>query len=215
MKWLPTGLALAALLGITGISSTPSVAAVAAPAGDDRCTASDVQRLAHHIFDVVTLAWTDDGSAEEAQADHLFEDCQFRLYDDNDPEDNPDNPEIPHVFSEDDYFLAGISAGYTYAELEELGFTRAEAIAEMNKFTDRFFWGPATATDAELEEIELASTPYLDAFLGDDLIVGNHIYVLFKANKLDPGDYKWRWEVSFPGEGTGVTYGAVTITPGT
>ena len=164
MKWLPTGLALAALLGITGISSTPSVAAVAAPAGDDRCTASDVQRLAHHIFDVVTLAWTDDGSAEEAQADHLFEDCQFRLYDDNDPEDNPDNPEIPHVFSEDDYFLAGISAGYTYAELEELGFTRAEAIAEMNKFTDRFFWGPATATDAELEEIKLASTPYLGRF---------------------------------------------------
>ena len=215
MKWLPSGLALAALLSITGISSTVSAAAAPSPATDDRCSASDVQRLAHHIFDVVTLAWTESGSAEEAEADHLFEDCQFRLYDDNDPEETPDNPEIPHVFAEDEYFLGGISHWFTPADLEEYGFTRAEAIAEMKKATDKFFWGPATAADPQLKQIKVATTPYLDAFLGEgNPMVGNHRYVLFKANRLDPGDYKWRWERTEEGE-THIFHGAVTITPGT
>jgi len=213
VKRLLSGLALFALLTIPVISSNQSAAA-ASPQSADRCTATDVQRIAHHFFDFAT-DWSGDGSPEDLYADHLFVNCQFRLYDSNDPEDNPDNPEIPHVFSEGDYFLAGIAGWYTYAELEDLGFTRADAIAEMNKYTDRFFWGPATATDAELKEINLKSTPYLDGFLGDDPIVGNHIYVIFKPNKHEPGEYKWRWEVSFAGEGTGYFYGAVTITPGT
>ena len=209
MNWLPSGLALAALLSISGVSSTSSEGTVASP--DNRCTAADVQRVAHHFYDFAN-DWTDDGSAQDVYANHLFVDCQFRLYDNNDPEDNPDTPEIPHVFAEDEYFLGGVANWLTDAELEAAGFTRAEGIAYLKTLTDRFFWGPATTTDAQLQEIKVATTPYLDNIFAEEQTVGNHRYIVFKANRLDPGDYKWRFERTDE-NGTFATYGAVTITP--
>lgn len=216
MNWLPGGLALAALISITGISPTATTVPAAPPTADDRCTASDIQFVAHRNYDLFTLVFTDNGSPREnALAHHIAEDCQFRLYDDNDSEDNPDNPEVPHVFSEDDYFLGGIAFWYTLAELDEFGLSRAEAIADMKKFTEKVYWGPASATDAQLVPIDVATTPYRNEVLGDEPLVGNHRYVLFKAGTLAPGTYQWRWEQSYPGEETSVSRGAVTITAGT
>ncbi|TFD46355.1 hypothetical protein E3T55_17230 [Cryobacterium frigoriphilum] len=218
MKWLFSGLTLAALLSITGQSATAAPEAVTSPRADDRCTASDVQRIAHHFYDFGS-DWTEDGSPEAIYAAHLFEDCQFRFYDNNDPEDNPNSPEIPHVFSQGGYFLGGIANWFTASEFEAEGLTESEAVALMKTWTDRVFWGPATATDAELKEIKVATTPYGDAFLDEDdplagkhSSVGNHRYVIFKANTLEPGDYRWRWERA-AGGATYVFYGAVTVTP--
>jgi hypothetical protein len=151
------------------------------------------------------------------RADHIWEDCQFRFYDDNDDENSPDNPEVPHVFSTRDYVLGGILIFEfrkgPYVFIPGPKFDRAAAIAEMKTIKDRIFWGPTTASDDALNEIPVTIGPYHDGLLPLGPAVGNQRYIIFPPRSLAPGKYKWRWEQVDPLFGVGVYHGAVTITP--
>lgn len=212
MMRLVNGLAIAALLGAAGMG-TGTVAGASPPSGSERCTATDSWFMAHAGFEVAYFAASDSAATPRlnALADHIWEDCQFRLYDDNDEENDADNPEIPHVFSEDDYFLGGILYVYFHVELGP-AFTRAEALAEMKTATDRFFWSPATVPDGSLDEIPVITGRYRDGLLPLGRAVGNHRYIIFPPGSHAPGEYNWRWEHSFP-DGMTISRGSVTISP--
>jgi len=205
MKRILGGLALAALICVGGVSAPVTASGPAR----DRCTFAEIQRFVHAGFEVARLSFNHpDASPGAAQADHIWDDCQFRFYDNNDE----DNPEVPHVFSEDDYFLAGVFIFYFHEDLSG-EFDRADAIADMAKSTDRFFWGPSTATDSELQEMAITYGPYKDGLLPLGPAVGAHWYIIFPPGSQEPGEYRWRYEQYYEGELGFVANGAVIITP--
>lgn len=155
---------------------------VVAPAGaaDEICTSGDVQRMVGAMQQAF-------GTGSEAA-----ERCQFRLYDGND--DVPDAPEVPHVFTDQDWVLAGILQWSPRDVLDEFGLKRADGVDYLtNDVVDRFFWGPKGET---LDEIPLTHTNYRGFVFADGggRLVGNHRYHVFAPGSLDPGEYEWRWE---------------------
>ncbi len=132
-----------------------------------------------------------------------FSQCQFRIFDENDdftdPFGNPDNPEIPHVFTDKDYILAGIALFEGYEFFDRPEYDRNAAIGFLNLVVDRFFFGTAATPDADLEEIALTQTNYRD-FVVEAFghIVATHKYHIFSPGALAPGEYKFRLEETFP-----------------
>ena len=162
--------------------------------------------------DINTLIQAAPRTTQTAEFDEAWANCQFRLYDDNDGETNPDQPEIPHVFSERDYILGGILLWWTRDELTSMGWTKQQGIEDMEKVGDRVLWG---AKGAKPARIPLSSTDYRvvrDPEYG--WLVITHRYLVFKPGSLSPGTYEWRWEQSYQGEVVGVTMGTVIITRG-
>jgi hypothetical protein len=78
-----------------------------------------------------------------------WQDCQFRFYDDNDEDD----PEVPHVFSDKDYFIGAIALFEFYDAFQRPDFDRAAAVASLEAITTRVFFGPASIPDAALPEL--------------------------------------------------------------
>ena len=144
-----------------------------------------------------------------AASAHRWEDCQFRLYDDNDQDD----PEVPHIFSDQDTFLAGIFYFLFDFEIDEFfGGDRKLAIADLESVSERFFFGPATLPDESLPEVPLTQTSYRGAQLptiGGQLVY-THLYATFPAGSLVAGKYKYRFEQEYAGE-LFVARGVVTI----
>lgn len=196
----------ASLLAATLLSSSP--AAAGGPV-DQRCTKGDVTALAK-AGPHVAKAYFGGSHSRHAMT---WPRCQFRLYDDNDTGPAPDNPEIPHVFTVNDYFLAGLFLFDNRPARE-----RAAAIADFATVDIHFYFGPSHLSDAALPEIPLSRTccgyvvlagpdPIPD-FGGRNLWM--HHYTIFKPGSLAAGTYRWRSVISDPTE-TSVYYGSVTI----
>ena len=197
MKRLATILAFVMM----ALFMSPAAPAVAA-SSDGRCTKGDVQRLAN----AGPIAGLHSREGLETGPAGTWENCQFRLYDDT----------TTHVFSDEDYFLAGIFFFLSYDEFDRLGIDRAGAIALLEGFIPRFFWGPAGTPDADLEEIALTSTSFRDTRIAPELgghVVYNHNYTIFEPGSLQPGDYVFRWD-QHDDEGDFTVRGSVTIVDG-
>jgi hypothetical protein len=194
----------ALLVAMSGLLAAPSTEA-AAPGQE--CTRGDAQAVAEAGPHFAKAFFEGSPSA----AAETWARCQFRLYDDNDPLEDPDNPEIPHVFTVNDFFLAGIF----YFEGIDPGQHRADAIASLDVAASRFYFGPSTTPDADLPQVPLTRTGYRDAVLPlfDGHNIWVHDYAIFEPGELAPGEYRWRAEVGFPGD-ISVYFGAVTILVG-
>lgn len=142
-----------------------------AGAGDQVCTKGDVQRM--------VAAMPQAFATQSAAA----ADCQFRLYD----------VASPHVFSENDWILAGILQWSPRDVLDELGLKRADGVDYLTNFVvDSLFWGPK---GGPLEEISLTHTNYRGNVFDDagGRLVINHRYHIFSPGSLDEGEYEWKW----------------------
>lgn len=200
-----TALATMAMTLAFGVST-----AVSAPA---HCTRGDVQAIAQAGPQFGTRVLGVQPHGESAASTRKWVDCQFRLYDDNDEND----PEVPHVFSEDDWIVGGVAPFIFYSEFPLVGGSRRSATAYMDTWTTRFYFGPASLADAELPEVSLTETSYADAqfpALGDR-VVWKQVYVIFPAGSLAPGTYRFRSEDLVPDgflAGEGVARGLIVIT---
>lgn len=174
-----------------------------------RCTKGDVTALAVAGPHVAKAYF----GGSQSRHGQIWPRCQFRLYDDNDTGAGPDNPEIPHVFTVNDYFLAGIFL-FDNRPVRE----RKAAIADFAKVGIRFYFGPSNLPDAELREVPLrrvccgyvvlAGPDPIPDFGGLNLWI--HHYAIFEPGSLDAGTYRWRAVVDDLSETT-VDYGSVTI----
>lgn len=197
---IPRCVVAALLMAGVGLAAAPSTA-VADPGRT--CSGGDARALAQAGPHFARKFLESSSSA----AAGIWVSCQFRLYDDNEPEDDPDNPEIPHVFTVNDFFLAGIF----YFEDVGRDQHRNAAISVLGSHVSRFYFGPSSTPDAQLPQIQLTRTGYRGAVLP---LVGGHVvwihdYVIFEPGSLAPGDYHWRAELD-----TSVYFGAVTIVAG-
>lgn len=103
--------------------------------------------------------------------------CQYRLYWEE------------MTFCEDDVILGGIVYWWTYHEMEELGWSRSEAIADMELVRDRVWLDGAEQT--------MTVTAYKDANnaqLGR-LVYNHRAY----TTRLLPGDHLSSWVQTYPG----------------
>ena len=112
--------------------------------------------------------------------------CQYRAFFDGE-----------HVtFQENDWFVGGI---VWFADYQQLGQTREEGIAELEKYTDRL-WLSEIGPDGEVGtpvEQSLMETAYKNLDTPDfGLIVYQHRGVILH---LPPGDYLSTLEISFEG----------------
>ena len=162
-----------------------ATSAAAAPAAVTACTKGDVDSLAHGAIAVAMQSFR----GREMGSSGAWS-CQFRLYDGN--EDPEDNPEIPHVFKASDWFLGGIFYWWTFAELEEFGWTRQEGLAHINAIEDHLFWRPA---GGQWTELPLSRTVYRGVPSPSGVApVMQHRCYIFAAGSLAPGVYEWRWD---------------------
>jgi len=192
--------AIAALLALAG-------AAPAAASGQSLCSKGDVQALADGTIPVAKQVFKE---RENGSGNAWL--CQFRFYDGNDGE-TPDNPEVPDVFRQSDWFLAGIFDWLTVAEMQELGVDRAGAAALIGSIQDRLFW---REQGGEWTELPLMETPYrtVRAPWGEVLNVFRHRYHVFAAGTYEPGIYEWRVDTVGPFDPPEyTTYGEVHIVP--
>jgi hypothetical protein len=204
-------LTAALLTGLLTAGSSP-----AAANADDVCTASLVHRFANNGPQGAREYFVDE-STEGLGAAWAY--CQFRLYDDNDEEASPDAPEVPHVFSEDDWFLGGILIWLERRDLEVLGFNHQEGIEFLKEIEERFYFG---RQGSRLVEMPLRQSRYQDVVIDPSLgpLLINQRYHIFPAESLSPGMYEWRYVQTWPEEFnilfpdaplTFVTHGAVRI----
>lgn len=172
------------------------------------CTRGDVQAMANSAAAIARKHFNELPGHSEP-----WPDCQFRLYDDNDDETSPDAPEVPHVFTDRDFILAGVLAFEFRDVLDRPTYDRAAAIESIRSFVPRFYWGPSTSEDSELVEIPLEITPYKGGALplGNAILV--HHYAIFEPGELAPGTYHWRTDWTDPVFGDGTARGTVVIVP--
>jgi hypothetical protein len=193
------------LLVIPTLLAISSVATVAA-ADADTCTKGNVQGLARSAMAVAkqTFKGREHGSGNSWS-------CQFRLYDGNDDENNPDNPEVPDVFGETDWFLGGVFLWLTSGDLADLGWSKAEGRAFLESAViDRLFWRSQGGTWSELGLTRTVSHG-TRAPWGEVLPLLTHTYFVFEAGSLAPGTYEWRWEWQDPVFGSDTVYGEVQV----
>lgn len=140
--------------------------------------------------------------------------CQLRLYDDNDDLLDPffgemvDNPEVPHYFTDEEYFLAGIFQFVPTEVVRSFGHNELVQFFDED-VVDEFYWGPE---GSDLVEFPLTHSSYRtwnSLFFG--LVMGNHRYYIFEPGSLTPGTYEWRWETFDPFFGAFVAHGTVII----
>ena len=113
--------------------------------------------------------------------------CQYRLFWDGE-----------HVtFQEADWFVGGVVSFWDY---QRSGITRAEAIVELEKYTDRLWLsqiGPGGAVGTPVE-LTLANTGYKNTYRKElGLVVYRHSTVILH---LPPGDYLSTLVSSYEGE---------------
>jgi hypothetical protein len=197
---------LGVLLGLA--LSLTTVAGPVAPASAGAaysCGRADINRL---------IRAPGPGVTPTPKFEKAWANCQFRLYDDNDGE-TPDAPEIPHVFSSNEPFLAGNLAWLTRDELKSMGLSLEAGIRFLKAAEDRLFWG---RSGGPLAEVPLVHTRYrvVHDTEGDGWLVINQRYFVFERGSLSPGTYKWRQEQrGWAGDPqVYVTTGTVVITDG-
>lgn len=114
--------------------------------------------------------------------------CQFRLYENG----------KTFRFSDQDYIVGGHAAFWTYDELEELGMSRAEAIADMKSITEEVEIATIVGGNVgTFEPVPLIVTKYRDALASPGRVVYNHRAFI---TKLPVGQYFVRYTERVPGE---------------
>jgi hypothetical protein len=170
------GLAMVALVTFIGMQPARGET-------EEACTYGDAQAL---LLEAPVAATQSDRS-DRPHLGGLWDECQFRLY---------ENRET-FTFQEDDHILGGIAWWWTYEEMDAFGWTRAEAIEDLELVTDRIElavrdgdrWGP-------FEPVPVIVTSYRDAQLFGTHIVFNHRAFIAQ---LTAGEYLVRWTESYPG----------------
>ena len=175
-----TGLVVLAVVACVGIQPAR------AETGDP-CTYGGAQAL---LQAVPVAASRSDLSEETGIQPHLgglWDECQFRLYEDKQTV----------TFQEDDYILGGIAVWWTYDEMAQFGFSRAEAIEDLQRITDRIEIATVDGRGGRprFEPVSVIVTPYRDAQLFGTQIVYNHRAFIAK---LPAGEYLVRWTQSAP-----------------
>jgi hypothetical protein len=172
---------ISALIVVLAIISIP---AAHAAASDEPCSYGDAQALLNQGPVAFRLA---DGSANQPGLGGLVGRCQFRLYEDG----------ATVTFSDEDYFLGGIILFWTYEELEEFGWTRAEAIADLKLVTDRVEIASVEGGEiGAFEDVPLIATRFRDAFGPPGHVVYTHHAFI---TQLPAGEYLVRYTQSYPG----------------
>lgn len=172
-----TFLALALAL-VACIGPQPALAQTEEP-----CSYGDAQAL---LLEVPVAATQSDRS-DRPHLGGLWKECQFRLYEHGET----------FTFGEDDYILGGIAWWWSYEEMEEFGWSREEAIADLQLVTDRVEIAVVNRGKREpFEPVPLILTSYRDAQLFGTHIVFNHRAFIAQ---LPAGDYLVRWTESYPG----------------
>jgi hypothetical protein len=153
-------------------------------AASEPCSYGDAQALLNQGPVAFRLA---DGSADQPGLGGLVGRCQFRLYEDG----------ATVTFSDEDYFLGGIFLFWTYEELEEFGWTRAEAIADLKLVTDRMEIASVVGGEiGAFEDVPLIVTRFRDAFGPPGHVVYTHHAFI---TQLPAGEYLVRYTQSYPG----------------
>lgn len=132
----------------------------------------------------------------------LWDECQFRLYQDKET--------IP--FQADDYILGGIAVWWTYDEMAQFGLSRAEAIEDLERVTDRIEIATVDGRGGRprFAPVPVIVTTYRDAQLFGSQIVYNHRAFIAK---LPAGEYLVRWTQSYPGFRDFVSTVRLLVTP--
>ena len=125
---------------------------------------------------------------ESTRLGDYYRHCQFRLYEDG----------KTFRFSDQDYIVGGIAQFFTFHALEELGMSRAEAIADMESITEEVDIATIVGGNVgTFEPVPLIVTKYRDALASPGLVVYNHRAFI---TKLPAGQYFVRSTERFPGE---------------
>jgi hypothetical protein len=142
---------------------------------------------AQALLQMAPVAATQSDGSDRPHLGQLWEECQFRLYLDGETV----------TFREDDYILGAIAWWWTYEEMAEFGWSRAQAIDDLQLVTDRIEM--ATVTDGvagPFEPVPVIVTKYRDAPLFGMHIVFNQRAIL---TQLPAGEYLVHWTESYPG----------------
>jgi hypothetical protein len=197
-----------ALLAAAALSLTLATAAgvpkAVAASPEYVCTEEDVLRV---VEDAAPR------TVQDPALEASFANCQFRLYDDNDGE-TPDSPEVPHTFSDDEWFMAGVLTWMTKEDLKDEGLTKKQGSDTINNVVDRLFLGesggPLVEVPLESTEIRTVHDPEYKW-----LIINQH-YAVFPPGSLAPGTYSWRAELGAFGDTdeTSIIHGVLIVTDG-
>jgi len=147
------------------------------------CTYGDAQALLQEL----PLAFTQPLSSDRPRLGQLFGRCQFRWFQDGET----------IAFREDDYILGGIVMFWSYEDLDDFGWSRAEAIEDLRLATDHVEMAVVTDGIAgPFEDVPLIETSYRDVRSAVGHIVFNHRAFI---RQLPAGEYLVRWTQSYPG----------------
>ena len=141
------------------------------PTGEaDQCTTEDAETLLQDAISAYVSA------SPGPRIVDLVERCQFRLY------------EEEVTFHANDVILGGIFYAYSYRELDELGWTREDAIADMETIELQVSVAKVLPDGSigELSEQPLRSTGYMDYTDSQyELVYIHHAFII----QLEVGDY--------------------------
>jgi hypothetical protein len=204
-------LAMLSILAATAVG--PAAGAPIGVTAPDNCTHGDAEAIAQAGLQFAGRALGGQPHGEPAAATSKWSECQFRLYDDNDE----DNPEVAHVFSEDDWIVGAVAYFITDSELILVGGTPRSATAYIDTWTTHLYFGPSSLPDASLPEVSLATTGYKSTQLPGlgEKYVWRQVYAIWPAGSLAPGTYRYRLEQLIPDgplAGTFEARGAIIIT---
>lgn len=209
----PKFLLVLSMLAATSVVVSPGT--TPASAAPDRCTRGDADAIVQAGGQFGTRVLGAQPHGATASSTRKWVECQFRLYDDND--EVADDPEIAHVFSEDDWVVGAIAYFAFASEFPLFGGTREDATAYMDTWIEHLYFGPASLSDADLPEVTLNETSYRTVqfpALGERAVLTT-TYIVWPAGSLAPGTYRFRFEQIIPDgpfEGAGEERGTIVIT---
>jgi len=119
---------------------------------------------------------------------------------------------VPHVFTDEEYFLGGIFQWITNDIIEQFDLMRNDAASGLGLIVDRLFM--REVGELEWTELSLTKSTVRAAYsplAGEVLPVVDHRYHIFEPGSLAPGMYEWRWVVTAPFFPTETVIGEIHI----
>jgi hypothetical protein len=172
------------MIVVTSMTFSPAIANAAEPA----CTKADAHLLLQQLERGAFLFFAR-GETDRRIVD-VFQRCQYRLWFDG----------ATFTFRENDVFLGGSVFFWSESELEEMGWTRRQAVADLEAIEARVWLAPVLPDGSigELVEQQLRQTPVKTV---PHTVFGKSVatQVAFIA-RLPAGDYVSVYQESKPGE---------------
>lgn len=132
-------------------AATPVTATAPATSPAERCTLADAQSLLNSFLTGLMLR----RSGSPSRPAEAITECQFRLYLDGETV----------VFREGDVFLGGLNLFWTVEEMQGMGVTRAQAVADLEAMEVEVWLAPLLPDGSQGTPVEqpLQLTPFVDA----------------------------------------------------